>query len=37
MKLRYKEIIIGVVIGWIGAMILTKYWIQIKDFLHSLF
>ncbi|MBX7122846.1 MAG: hypothetical protein K1X42_12020 [Opitutaceae bacterium] len=37
MKFTYKQFIIGVLIGWFGAMIVTKYWIQIKDFLHSLF
>lgn len=37
MKFTYKQFIIGVSIGWIFGMIVTKYWIQIKDFLHSLF
>ncbi len=37
MKFTYKQFIIGVSIGWFGAMFITKYWIQIKDFLHSLF
>lgn len=37
MKFSYKTLLVGGAIGWVAAMLLTKYWVQIKTFFHSLF